>query len=397
MRSPYIITLVLGAAVLLPAQAQQQTQEQSQQQTSEETGLRLLVGLGLQDVDNIYAATSNPVADLITTTSLGLTLNAGYSRQSLRLNARLDDNRYQSNSRMSYQGSNASALWQWESGAGWFGSARIGRVVTQNVATINVDATQRNLNTTRDNQVMAGYNFSGGWQAVTGVVNINVTNERAVLGQSNYRYNGAYVGVTYALQSGSTVGVQTLVANGFNLYDFRLVSSQIRFETKSDGATAESGSGALSGSATLSYTRQTYETRPEYDFAGQAGIGSLRWQLTDKTAITTAFQRQLIAVPFANSVYTVNDTVMLVPSWQITSKVVLKGDLQKTEIRFKGDPGGGASGEVIYFKTHGVNLEWVPRERSTVGLSFSRSSRTRNLDDSNARVQRIALTGTIQF
>lgn len=385
-----LFVLALGISALLPVRAQEQGREQTREQISDETGLTLLAGLGLQSVDNIFAATSNPVSDLITTTSLGVGLNAGYSRQRLQLNARLDDNRYQSRSNMSFQGSNASAMWQWESGAGWFGSARIGRVVTQNVATVNVNTTtERNLNTTRDSQVMMGYNFAGGWQAISGVVDIDVRNERAVLGQSNYNYSGAYAGLSYTLQSGNTLGVQMLVANGFNLYDYRLVSSQVKLDVKSEERMTFTGS--------YSYTRQTYESRPEYDFAGQSGIASMRWQFTDKTFLTASFQRQLTAVPFTNSIYAANDTLLLAPGWQITSKVLLKGDWQNTTVHFKGDPGAGASGEVVYLKTRGVSLEWAPMDRTTVVLNVGNFSRTRNLDDTEARVQRIALTGTMQF
>lgn len=355
----------------------------------DETGVRFLAGLGIQSVDNIYATATEPVSDSITTETVGATMNAGYSRQRLQLNAAFTNNQYQSHSHLNYQGRNVAGTWQWGSGAGWIGSASVAHVVTENTAATSVDATQRNLNTTKTSQALVGYDFAGGWQAIAGVVDALVNNERAVVGQSDYRYYGVYAGATYTFSSGNTLGFRSLGASGSNTYDYSLRSNEIKVEVKPDDAMVLTG--------VLAYFEQSYATHPEYDFSGSTGSGSMKWQITGKTSLAASFQRQLNAMPFTNSIYTVNDTLLLAPVWQMTSKVALRGQLQDTLIRFVGDPGGGASGEVDRISTQTLGLDWMPRDYATLTLSTSRTKRTRNLDDFNVRVQRVSLAGTIRF
>ena len=379
----YHLLLALGLAVAVPVKAQ------VQESGTEETGVRFLAGLGIQSVDNIYGSATDPVSDSITTETVGASLNAGYSRQRLRLDAAFTNNQYQSHSDLNFQGRNMSGAWQWASGAGLIGSVSLSQVVTENPATSSVDATQRNLNKTQTNQAFVGYDFAGGWQAIVGVVDALVSNERAVVGQSDFRYHGVYAGATYTFSSGNTLGFKSLDASGSNIYDYSLRSNEIKVEIKPDDALILTG--------VLADFRQSYASHPEYDFSGPTGSGSMKWQITGKTSLAASYQRQLYAMPFITSIYTVNDSLILAPVWQVTSKVALKGQLVDTVVRFEGDPGGGASGEADHIITLMVGVDWLPRENILLTLGVTRTSRTRNLDDSYLRVQRVSLAGTIRF
>lgn len=355
-----------------------------------EPAVLLRAGLGLQSIDNITAVSTGAESDLITTTTLGASVRKAFSRQQFLLDASINDNQYQSHPELNYAGNTLNGAWQWASGSSLFGSFSGNRTVSQNAIGTSVNTSQRNLNTSQTSTALIGYELSGAWQVSTGLIQSSSVNEQQVYGQAiASEYHGGFVGGTYTASSGNTIALRTFSGYGSNTLDFAVQSTELSVNTVSAQDTTTS--------AQISYWQQSYAAQPIYDFSGWMGRYDVNWKLTEKTAVGWTLQRQLFGIPQANASYTVNDSVSLVPSWQMAPKIALRGTVQLLTIRYLGDFGAGNSGEVDRFQTIGAALSWRPLDLSELTFGVTSSKRTTSLNDSIVYINTVSLMGMIAF
>ncbi len=377
-----LLALLLPLTCTSPALAQQQQEE-------EETGLRIQAGTSVQAVDNLFATSSDQVSDVIATGTLGLSLKAAHSRQQLALDAMLNANRYLAHSDWDHLGSRLSGGWQWSSGAGFNGSVTLSRVEAQNVAGNSVDNTQRNLVTTKTSQVALGYELDGGWELNSGLVYSSSKNERAVVGQTSFEYSGAYVGTTYRFRSGNILALTVQKANGANLYDYSIRSSELRFSTQRDEAETYTWN--------LIHWNQSYEQNPVYDFSVLGGGMQVNWPITGKTTLGMSAQRQFYGNPSANSIYTTINSLALTPAWEVSPKATLRGTLQYGVSRDRGDPGAGPSGRVDHIRLQSLGWYWALQENISVSTVVGRTQRTSTVNNAGFVANQVTLQALYTF
>ena len=102
-------------------------------------------------------------------------------------------------------------------------------------------------------------------------------------------------------------------------------------------------------------------------------------------------------VDLANATYPINDSVSVTPSWQMTSTLALHAGLQNLVIRYQGDPGGGASGEIDYLRMQMLGLHWQPRESVAVDFNLNQTARTTNLDNTSIQIHTASLAASLAF
>jgi Putative beta-barrel porin 2 len=358
--------------------------------TTDETGMLFRAGLGTQAIDNVYGRSSGVVSDVVANQMVGASLRSSYSQQKLLLDGSVSDYRYQSHSDLDYMGTSLAGTWQWASGSNLFGALAGSRTVTQNAIGTTVNSTSRNLNTSQNTSALVGYDFGGGWQISGGALQASSENEQQVFGQALVsKYSGAFAAATYVFASGNSMSLRTLSGSGTNTYDYYVRSTEFRLDSVTNLGTTLG--------AQLNYWQQTYPSQSQYDFSGYMGRLSAVWVPTEKTSVQGALQRQLYGVPLSNAIYTVTDSALIAPSWAMTNKITLKGSYQRSIIRYEGDPGGGASGQVDNFQTFGVSLEWKPTDNTDVSLSYSQSKHRSGLTSADTDINIVSLMGRIAF
>ena len=155
-------------------------------------------------------------------------------------------------------------------------------------------------------------------------------------------------------------------------------------------------SGAAYG-AQLVYWEQDYAAQSNLNFSGWMGRATTTWLPTEKVSLQVLLQRQLNGVDLANATYTINDSVSVTPSWQMTSTLALHAGLQNLVIRYQGDPGGGASGEIDYLRMQMLGLHWQPRESVAVDFNLNQTARTTNLDNTSIQIHTASLAASLAF
>lgn len=372
--------MILPSTLIRPAQTP----------TEDEAGLLFQAGLGIQAIDNVKGSSSGQVSDVVENQMVGVSLRSSYGQQKLQLDGSVSDYRYQSQSDLNYMGTSLSGSWQWASGSNLFGALTGSRTVTQNAIGTAVNSNSRNLNTSQNSSALIGYDFGGGWQMSTGALQASSENEQQVIGQALVsKYSGAFAAATYVYKSGNSMSLRTLSGSGTNSYDYYIRSTEFRLDSVTNLGTTLG--------AQLNYFQQTYPTQSQYDFSGYSGRLSAVWVPTEKISVQGALQRQMYGVPMSNAIYTVTDSALISPSWAMTNKITLKGSYQRSIIRYEGDPGGGASGQVDNFQTLTLGLDWKPTDTSGVSLSYSQSKHRSGLTNADTNINTVSLMGRIAF
>lgn len=358
--------------------------------TDDEAGMLFRAGLGTQSIDNVKGSSSGQVSDVVVNQMVGASLRSSFGRQKLLLDGSVSDYRYQSQTDLNYVGTSLAGTWQWASGSNFFGALSGSRTVTQNAIGTAVNSNSRNLNTSQSSSALMGYDFGGGWQVSTGALQASSENEQLVSGQALVsKYSGGFAAATYAYKSGNSLSMRALSGSGTNSYDFYVRSIEVRVDSVTNLGTTLS--------AELNHIQQTYPNQSQYDFSGNSGRMSAVWIPTEKISVQTALQRQIYGVPMSNAIYTVTDSALISPSWAMTNKMTIKGSYQRSVIRYEGDPGSGASGQVDKFQTLSLGLEWKPTDNSDLSLTYSQSKHRSGLTDADTNINIVSLMGRFAF
>jgi len=378
--------LASGAQMIFPENLMRSAATPS----DDDMGIFFRASLGMQAIDNVKGSSSGQVSDVVENQMVGTSIRSTLGQQKLMLDGAISDSRYQSQSDLSYTGTSLAGTWLWSSGSNLFGALTGGKTVTQNAIGTSVNSSSRNLNTSQNSSALMGYDFGGGWQISAGALQASSENEQLVLGQAQVsKYSGAIAAATYGYKSGNSMSLRTLLGSGTNSYDYYVRTAEFRLDSVTN-------SGTTIGTQ-LGFLQQTYPTQPHYDFSGYSGRMSVVWVPTAKISIQGAIQRQIYGVPMSNAIYTVTDSVSISPSWAMTEKIMLKGNYQRSIIRYEGDPGGGASGQVDKFQTFSLGLEWKPKINTDVSLSYSQSAHRSGLSSADTEINIVSLIGRIAF
>ncbi|NTV70825.1 MAG: DUF560 domain-containing protein [Azonexaceae bacterium] len=237
-------------------------------------------------------------SDTITMTSVGLNLNKTIGLQQLIGNISFVDSSYQRNSYLDFQALNYDGKWLWAAGTRWTGELSLDRAETLNTysdyTTQNYRA--RNVRLIENERFTANYWFHTSWAAFLGVSRNSVTNEQAVLAESDYEASGFNYGIRYRPVSGNTVALRIKQLDGS--YSNR----QFNAASQSDNGFSHNGveldsswllTGKMQLRGRLEYLERKHDHFASRDYSGWAGNLDLVYAATGKSNFTFGYKHDL--------------------------------------------------------------------------------------------------------
>ncbi|MFH1986417.1 MAG: XrtB/PEP-CTERM-associated polysaccharide biosynthesis outer membrane protein EpsL [Pseudomonadota bacterium] len=276
-------------------------------------------------------------SDTITMTSLGLNLNKMVSRQQLIGNISFADTSYKRNSYLDFLALNYDGKWLWAVGTRWTGEFALDRAESLNTysdyTTNNYRA--RNVRLIENERFTANYWFHTSWAAFLGISRNSVTNEQAVLAESDYEASGFNYGIRFRPVSGNTVALRVRQLDGS--YSNR----QFNTAAQSDNGFSHNSidletSWLLTGKTQLrsriEYLERKHDHFVSRDYSGWAGNLDLVYAATGKSNLTFGYKHDLAGfqgsyreaqVPFdlITSSYYKLDELNLGARWAATDKI----------------------------------------------------------------------------
>jgi len=276
-------------------------------------------------------------SDTITMTSLGLNLNKMVGRQQLIGNISFADTSYKRNSYLDFLALNYDGKWLWAVGTRWTGEFALDRAESLNTYsdyTTN-NYRQRNVRLIENERFTANYWFHTSWAAFLGISRNSVTNEQAVLAESDYEASGFNYGIRFRPVSGNTVALRIRQLDGsYSNRPFNAVA-QADNGFSHNGIDLETSwllTGKTQLRSRLEYLERKHDHFVSRDYSGWAGNLDLVYAATGKSNLTFGYKHDLVGfqssyreaqVPFGliTSSYYKLDELNLGARWAATDKI----------------------------------------------------------------------------
>ena len=319
-------------------------------------------------------------ADRITATTIGLNFDKTYSQQQLSLDLSQTATRYAKFNSLDLDAFAYRAAWQWHLTPRISGSfnAERNETLVDFVDTLGVQRISR-LTTSRGVSV-DGWLF-GGWHLIAGASKLVSLNSAVFAAQPSSSQDIVHLGVRYITSAQSSIGYTRRIYKGVNtgqavdLVNF--IDSE--FTTQDDELSATwiaSAKSTLNGRLTRTERREPHF--PQRNFSGVSGEVLYAWRAAGSLNVNLSATRSVI--PFAGSLdssYRVDNTLAVVPIWQVGAHTTLRLNAYRRTADFLGsvNPAGSAARRDIY-RVLEVGASWVPHRTLTLGATLRRESRT---------------------
>lgn len=334
-------------------------------------------------------------ADTITTQTVDVNVAVPFGQQRVELEANLINNQHQTLTQFDFVGQNYSAAWRWSLSPTVLGVLSTKHTESLNSAADSIDPNLRNKNVTNLDNLTVGYLLGGPWRLLADYSKADSSNEHALLGVADVRYESYTVGFSYSPTSSDNLSYARRVDNGTSTSPGASASGY----SYSGHALVASYAVTVNTSvkARLGYLEQRFTVDPKFDFSGVIADVEGTWHITGKTSLVVGWQRDLSSFQTKDSTYAQTETFRIAPNWQV--RPTLSVGLQfKQGIRDAlGNPGGSVFSRHDRTYDSTLNLQWQPRSFVSLRASLTQATRTSNVDDQDYTARILLLGAQLIF
>lgn len=293
------------------------------------------VGYGMYRDDNISRQPDggSRVSDTWRRTTVGLRFDKEFSRQRVRLDASLNDTKYDTFSRFDNDGRRFLANWDWVLGnrfSGNVGSSYIETLTPFNEVAFDGTPLPSSVRTQRRTYVNGGWSFHPAWRVRAGLTRDDVNYEE--IPAARITIDSTEVGLDYTARSQNRIGL--VLRHSDATYPNQipgLSSDYTQDEIKADvrwRLTGKTDVQFLGG-----WARRQFDSQNQRDFTGPDARVTANWAATGKTKFTVAAWRELGTGIYRtnpesvangddlSSNFSRNTGASLAATWQSTSKL----------------------------------------------------------------------------
>lgn len=342
--------------------------------------LKLKAGVvRIEDSNYLRLPSEKATADQINSQTLDVNVALPLGQQRFELEANLINNQHQTLTQFNFAGQNYFAAWRWSLSPTLLGVLSTKHTETLNSAADSVDPTLRNKSTANLDTLTVGYLLSGPWHLLAEYSKANSSNERAVVGISDVRYESYTAGVSYAPTNSNTLSYARRVDSGTNTSPITGTSGYSYYGHVVMATYALNTNTSVK--ARLAYLEQHFVLDPKFDFSGITGGVDATWHITGKTSVVLGWQRDLNSFQTLDSTYAVTETFSLAPTWKARPTLSVGLQFKQGTRDALGNPNGKASTRRDRTNEHGVNVQWQPRKYVNLRGSVTQADRTSNAVD----------------
>ncbi|MEO8627439.1 MAG: XrtB/PEP-CTERM-associated polysaccharide biosynthesis outer membrane protein EpsL [Betaproteobacteria bacterium] len=299
--------------------------------------------------------------DLLYRFGLGLSADVPVSRQRFRANLNITDYRYSRNSYLNYVGGSGSASWLWAVGEDWHGD--LGASQSRSLQSFDyANAQQSNVIANQTYFFNPRYRLAPNFELQGGLNYTTVTNSFDQAKFSDYKQTGLQLGIAYIFPSANSVGLQ------LQSWSVKFNTSFVVNNSTADNAYRDNrvstffnaqltGKSSVDGS--IGYKQRRHENLPERDFNGWTGSVGWVYNATGRISMRLLASRDVGGIEDIATTYARTYSLVIAPTYRLTSKINLSGTAQFQDLRFLGDTGS---------RTQGLNIGQAGRHDKTYTL-----------------------------
>lgn len=347
------------------------------------------------------AAGFNEQSDRVNTLDAGVQLNLRISRQLIRVNSGINDNKYNRYDFLDNTGKSYGITWDWRLGNDVFGDLSTSH--SQSIAGFSDnDIIVRNLRTFKRQRASINWNVLSTWTLYSIAEYSDFENEEAVFQPLDREDDSYEVGTRFQTTSGTQVGLfyRYLKSDFIN----RVGTTALIFgrENEQDQyglnlAWLPTLKTRLTGQ--ISTIRFTRENALQNNFNGLNQRWNLDYALSGKTSLGMTAYRELTSVDDLLSTYVLFKGAGANANWNATSKLNFNASYGVGKREFL----GGSSVFSVPVeredntKRFGLNMAYAATEHASLQLRYINEDRVSNINSFEYQFQSINLIGQYSF
>jgi exopolysaccharide biosynthesis operon protein EpsL len=351
------------------------------------------ISAGVNYDDNIFRFSSpeqakaalgtSDASDVMKRLELGVLVNLRLSRQLVSASLSQSENKFDRFDYLDNRGKDNSLRWDWRLGNKFYGELSASK--NEAIAGFNeTRSTVKNLRTVDRQLASINWNFKPDWTIYVSREHVEIDNESASSRVLNREDEITEGGIRFLSPLNTQLGLAYRVADA--TFPNRSGPVKLLFGDESSQKEAIVTAAWLPGFKTKISTRLSHvslerNVSSERDFSGFSQRFGLDYQATDKVNLNLAAFQVVSPVDDVVSTYVKSKGVDISPTWNITSKVSLSGNLAYSENTYLGSAGISVNSEERQDESTqaGLTLFYAPTQKSLVQLQYQGEKRTSNI------------------
>ena len=361
------------------------------------------VSVGINYDDNLFrfsspeqakaALGSSDASDVMSRLDFGVLVNLRLSRQLVSLSSSLSENKFDRFDNLDNRGKANSLRWDWRLGNNFYGELS----ASENEAIAGFNETRnavKNLRIVERQFASINWNFKPDWTIYASREQVALDNESASSRVLNREDEVVEGGVRFQSPLNTQLGLAYRIAD--STFPNRDGPIKLVFGDASSQKEAIVTAAWLPGAKTKISTRLSHvnlkrNISSARDFSGFSQRIGLNYQATDKVNLDFAAYQVVSPVDDVVSTYVKSKGVDISPTWNITSKVALSGNLAYSENTYLGSAGISTNNQERQDESMqaGLTLFYTPTQKSLVQLQYQGEKRTSNLVNADYKFNNI--------
>lgn len=326
---------------------------------------------------------TSDASDVMKRLELGVLVNLRLSRQLISLSSSLSENKFDRFDYLDNRGKANSLRWDWRLGSNFYGELSASEI--ESIAGFNeTRSAVKNLRTIGRQSASINWNFKPDWTIYASREHVELDNESAgsrVLNREDEITEG---GIRFLSPLNTQLGLAYRIADA--TFPNRSGAVKLFFGDESSQKEAIVTAAWMPGPKTRISTRLSHVNLKRNissgrDFSGFSQRFGLDYQVTDKVNFNLAAYQVVSPVDDVVSTYVKSKGVDISPTWNITSKVALSGNLAYSENTYLGSAGISTNSDERQDESTqaGLTLFYTPTQKSLVQLQYQGEKRTSNI------------------
>jgi len=338
--------------------------------------------------------------DIVNTAAFGASSRLFAGQQTLNLEGRIENNRFQENDNLNHNAGNAAAGLDWVFGSALTG--KVGAMYSRSLADFAYTRTlDRDMLTRKDYYVDARANLTPRWSLSGEAKNSRADQSTSVNSTENTVTDSWKAGILYETPRQDSFGVD-YVDSRTRLPDYVPLADGLNrnYEDHSGvGWLKYQFSEKTQAELRLGHVQRSYDQASGGDFSGAIGRGTVHWQPTVKTGFDVSAWRELQAYSEVGSEYFVSEGASLKSIWNATDVFGFALTLSRENNNYKSENASVIFGNRRKDEVFSGELaaSYTPRDWAKLDLSYRQQTRSSNRDLQDYTANVIALTGKILF
>ncbi len=350
-------------------------------------------------VDPLLVTGKPTKSDVIQTESIGINLDKKYANQEVTFKGTATYNKYNTFSNLDYTSTVYSAAWNGNLTSRL--SAGIGDTRSQTLNTFtDIHVYTRNLTTADSPHVNADWWLASNWHLTFGASQTTTTASQSVINNQSSIAHEKDWGVKYAPADGSSIAFVSRVSQGESIntplnYSLLVDTQNTEYQKEFDFNWVLSGKSVFSGNLiNLDHQNQTFYQR---DFSGIEGGLNYLYSFSDKSSLNISWSRSIGAWYDVSSTYSVTDTALFAPSWQISAKTMMHIAISRSKANYFGPIEPYQPARFDESQVQSVGIDWSPQRSVTLSTSFQSSLRYSNYQSYEYNDKSVSLSAQVSF